>query len=120
MVPRFVVLQHDTSQGRHWDFMLETQEALATWALAEQPDATASIAAEALPDHRMAYLDYEGPISEGRGSVTRWDRGTYQLRRHEPDELVAVVTGEILIGEVTLRQSTDDPGQWTFSYVPYA
>ena len=35
--------------------------------------------AEVLPDHRLAYLDYEGPISGDRGSVTRWDRGTYDV-----------------------------------------
>jgi hypothetical protein len=119
-MPRFAVLQHDSPQGRHWDFMLETREALATWALAEPPDAAAAIAAEVLPDHRTAYLDYEGPVSEGRGSVTRWDRGTYQLNRYEADEVVAVVAGEILIGEITLRRSPEDPAQWTFSYVPFA
>ena len=119
-MPQFVVLQHDAPRGRHWDFMLETQGALATWALAEPPDAAAAIAAEALPDHRLDYLDYEGPISEGRGSVTRWDRGTYQLRRHAPDELAAVVAGEVLIGEVTLRRSPDAPGKWTVSFTPYA
>jgi hypothetical protein len=99
--------------------MLEAQGALATWALSEPPDAAAIVAAEALPDHRMDYLDYEGPISEGRGSVTRWDRGTFELRRYEPDELVAVVSGEILIGKVTLRRSPDAPGQWTLSFVPF-
>jgi hypothetical protein len=100
--------------------MLEIPTALAAWALAKAPDAAAAIAAEALPDHRLDYLDYEGPISGGRGSVTRWDRGTYQLRRHEPDELVAVVAGEILIGEVALRRSPDAPGPWTFAYTPFA
>jgi hypothetical protein len=100
--------------------MLEIPQALATWALAEPPDAAPVIAAESLPDHRMAYLEYEGPISDSRGSVTRWDRGTYQLQRNDLDELAAVVTGEILIGEVTLRRSPDEPDLWTFSYVPYA
>ena len=100
--------------------MLETREALATWALSEPPNAAPAIAAESLPDHRVAYLDYEGPVSGDRGSVTRWDRGTYQLQRHEPDELVAVVAGETLVGEVTLRRLTDDPSRWTFSYAPFA
>jgi hypothetical protein len=100
--------------------MLETPEALATWALAKPPDASAAIAAESLPDHRMAYLEYEGPISDGRGSVTRWDRGTYQLQQNDLDELAGVVAGEILIGEITLRRSPDAPKQWTFSYTPYA
>ena len=61
-MPRFVVLEHDSPCGRHWDFMLEQENALATWALPQPPD-TAEMPAEPLPDHRLAYLDYEGPIS---------------------------------------------------------
>ena len=119
-MPRFVVLKHTAPRGTHWDFMLETQEALTTWALAQPPDAAPQVAAEALPDHRKAYLDYEGPISDQRGSVTRWDRGTFQLRRSDLDEITLVLSGETLIGEVTLRRSAADPAQWTFSYLPYA
>lgn len=115
---RFVVLEHSGPRGVHWDFMLEISGALATWALAQSPDAAPQVAAEALPDHRTAYLDYEGPISDGRGSVTRWDRGTYQLLRHEPDEIAVVLSGSILLGEVTLRCSADDPTLWTFAYLP--
>lgn len=118
-MPRFVVLQHDAPRGRHWDFMLETQGALATWSLAEAPDAAAEIAAEALADHRREYLEYEGPVSEDRGSVTRWDRGEYELRRYDRDEIIAVVAGDNLIGEVRLRRSPDDPGRWVFSFTPY-
>jgi len=74
-MPRYVILEHDAADGRHWDFMLAGGEALATWALAERPDAAGPVAARSLADHRVAYLDYEGPISGGRGSVTRWDQG---------------------------------------------
>ncbi|NUQ64853.1 MAG: hypothetical protein HUU20_20510 [Pirellulales bacterium] len=73
-MPRFVVLEHDSPRGLHWDFMLESGDALATWALPEPPDAAAELAAESLPDHRPAYLDYEGPIASNRGTVRRWDR----------------------------------------------
>jgi hypothetical protein len=100
--------------------MLETQGGLTTWALAKPPDAAPQVAADALPDHRTAYLDYEGPISDERGSVTRWDRGTYQLRRQDLDEIVVVLAGGTLAGEVTLRRSTDDLARWRFSYMPYA
>ncbi len=119
-MPRFVVLEHAAPQGTHWDFMLETRETLTTWALAQPPDAAPQVAAKALPDHRKAYLDYEGPVSGERGSVTRWDRGTYQLRRHDMDEIAVVLSGATLIGELTLRRCADNPAQWTLSYVPYA
>ena len=119
-MPRFVILQHESPRGCHWDFMLEARDALATWSMAEPPDAASAIPAEALPDHRMAYLEYEGPISAGRGSVTRWDHGTFELRRYDRDQVIAVVAGKRLIGEVTIRCTPDAPSRWTFSYTPYA
>lgn len=118
-MPQFVVLQHDAPEGRHWDFMLEARDALATWALSQPPDADSPITAKALADHRLAYLEYEGPVSDDRGSVARWDRGAYQLQRYDRDEIIAIVSGKNLVGEVTLRRSPDDPQQWTFSYTPY-
>jgi hypothetical protein len=39
------------------------------------------IAAIALPDHRLHYLDFEGEISGGRGKVTRIARGSFELIR---------------------------------------
>jgi hypothetical protein len=119
-VPRFVVLKHVAATGTHWDFMLETREALATWSLAEEPDSAPLVPAHALPDHRMAYLDYEGPISEGRGFVTQWDHGTFQLEKYDRDEVAALVAGEKLLGQVTLRRSAESPERWIFSFTPVA
>lgn len=98
--------------------MLEKGSGLATWALSEPPDSEGPIAAQALAEHRLAYLDYEGPIAGGRGSVTRWDDGTYELRQDEPDELIAVLVGRRVMGLVTLRRSAADPSQWIFALAP--
>jgi hypothetical protein len=113
---RFVVLEHESPRGRHWDFMLETGPALATWALPVPPDATDAIVAEALPDHRLAYLDYEGVISGERGVVTRWDQGTYQLLRRSETELAVTLAGAKLVGEASLTRLPEAPGRWRFSY----
>ncbi len=82
-MPRFVVLRHETPPGHerptHWDFMLEAGGVLRTWALAEAPCRGRAIAAEELAEHRLAYLEYEGDVSGGRGSVVRWDAGTYEV-----------------------------------------
>jgi hypothetical protein len=111
-MPRFVVLRHETPRGHerptHWDFMLECDGVLRTWALADPPSLGCSTAAEALPDHRLAYLDYEGEVSGGRGWVTRWDAGTYELvGGHSPGEITAdtlrlVMQGAKMTGEVLL------------------
>lgn len=117
-MPRFVILEHQGPRGLHWDLMLQAGEVLATWALAEPPRPGATIPAEALPDHRPLYLDYEGPVSAGRGTVTRWDQGTYEFEAHGPDKISVLLDGEKLTGRATLARSADDPAAWQFSFTP--
>ena len=115
-MPRFVVLEHDAPKGTHWDFMLETGTVLATWSLPQPPDAASPQTVEALPDHRPAFLEYEGPISGGRGSVSRWDRGTYRIERQSETELVVALSGDKLTGRAVLERSLEASGQWRFSF----
>ena len=85
-MPRFVVLIHD-HPVLHWDLMLEEPQSLRTWRLAARPAAGAEIEAEALAPHRITYLDYEGPVSGGRGSVSRDASGHYSLLEDTPAEV---------------------------------
>ena len=90
-MPRFVLLHHECppSFGKpsHWDLMLECDGVLLTWSLPALPaawggeggSAAEQIAATRLADHRIAYLDYEGPISGDRGVVKRVDGGEYEV-----------------------------------------
>jgi hypothetical protein len=115
-MPRFVVLEHDSPRGLHWDLMLETAGgALATWALSQPPEPGVTLEAEALPDHRLAYLDYEGPISGQRGSVTRWDQGPYDLVRWDASSIAVILHGGRIKGRVTLEQITGQPSRWRLS-----
>ena len=79
---RFVVLFHefppDHDRTRHWDLMLEEDGKLLTWALSEPLQPANTILATRLTDHRIEYLNYEGPVSGGRGSVSQVLTGTYQ------------------------------------------
>ncbi len=43
----------------------------------EEPRPGQRIASEAIADHRLHYLTYEGPVSGNRGNVTQWDVGTF-------------------------------------------
>jgi hypothetical protein len=122
-MPRFVILCHDTSRGEHFDFMLEADGVLKTWALPEAPTAGVEVACEALADHRLAYLDYEGPISGDRGRVTRWDRGTCVVERQSDREWVVKLAGGRLGGMVTLQYMGEDRKRWRFSFakeLPFA
>jgi hypothetical protein len=96
--------------------MLQTGGVLTTWSLSQPPASPGPIPARALPDHRPDYLDYEGPISGGRGAVTRWDQGTYQLEHQEPGQTIVLLQGEKLTGRAVLQRSGDDPRQWTVSF----
>jgi hypothetical protein len=79
---RFVVLSHQLPETEHrlnhWDLMLEFNGQLETWALDGLPQAGQTVQAQKLSAHRTAYLDYEGPVSGDRGSVTRVLSGRFE------------------------------------------
>ena len=106
-MPRYVILRHETTAGVHFDFMLDMGGALKTWSLSQEPRAGFDMEAKLLADHRLSYLEYEGPISGDRGSVARWDRGTYEVECQSESELTVRLNGEKLIGRVSLRYSSD-------------
>ncbi|MBW3596467.1 MAG: hypothetical protein KY475_04235 [Planctomycetes bacterium] len=120
-MPRYVVLHHQTPPefGRptHWDLMLESGGVLRTWALAEAPQPGKVVEAMRLPDHRLDYLEYEGPVSGNRGVVSRWDAGEYQIARETADEFVIVLSGRRLQGEAVLRRCEprdEEHQRWMF------
>jgi hypothetical protein len=113
-MPRFAILRHAGPRGVHWDLLLEAGASLRTWALEQEPTPDATIACQSLPDHRPPYLDYEGPVSGGRGTVARWDRGTYEIQRESADELILHLAGDRLCGRATLQREPHKSGAWRF------
>lgn len=96
-MPRFVILEHDWPE-RHWDFLLEAGGVLRAWRLLAEPGPGRTVPAEANFDHRMIYLDYEGPLTGDRGSVTRWDSGTFEWIVDEANRVEVELSGEKLKG----------------------
>ena len=111
-MPRYVLLTHD-HPFPHWDLLLETGEVCRAWRLLEEPGCNREIAAEPLPDHRRLYLDYEGPVSGNRGSVERWDSGTYSTVSESAAALVVRLNGQrgLGVGQLT---SASDGVRWLF------
>ncbi|MCS6850557.1 MAG: hypothetical protein NZ700_05235 [Gemmataceae bacterium] len=109
---RYAILEHD-HPWRHWDLFLEAGEVLRSWRLAEPPALGRVIAAEAIGDHRRLYLDYEGPVSGGRGVVVRWDAGQLRWLRDSADEVLVELSGTRLCGHARLRR-TAEGWQWEF------
>jgi DNA polymerase Ligase (LigD) len=111
---RFVIQRHCSPAGDHFDFMLECADAMATWQLpAWPPPCSSTLPATALADHRKAYLDYQGEISGGRGSVRIVDSGRYEtLERREGLWLVRLA-GQVFSGSARLERSAGTA--WTLS-----
>jgi hypothetical protein len=125
-MPRFVLLQHTTpphyARPSHWDFMLEHGEQLMTWALVAAPRPIEAIVADRLPDHRLAYLDYQGPVSGDRGHVIQCDAGSFQWLQNEPRVVEVYLSGRQLEGRVILQRNSDSTAdgedKWSFVYYP--
>jgi hypothetical protein len=82
--------------------MLETGELLRTWRLSAPPAVPARIRCESLPDHRATYLDYEGPVSGGRGCVRRVTAGEFVLLDETPGSVVVKLRAPELNAIVSL------------------
>jgi hypothetical protein len=126
-MPRFVILRHDVPAGyerpSHWDFMLEVDGVLRTWALPGLPGAASPIEAEALADHRLDYLQIEGPISGSRGFVARWDEGVFATLDASDTQWVVELAGNRLRGRATLTKVAESEAagggqRWRFSFSP--
>lgn len=110
-MPRYVILEHQWN-GVHYDLMLEDPETgdLRTWAIDEEIQANLELPARALPAHRRIYLDYEGPVSRGRGKVTRIDQGRYKARDWTEDRVEVLLQGERFSGVAVLwRLEGEEP-----------
>lgn len=106
MSPRFVVHEHHATH-LHFDFRLELEGVLRSWAVPKGPTLNPAEKRLALmvEDHPLSYIDFEGIIPRGMngaGPVVVWDNGTYELLERTEDKLVFILYGQILKGEFAL------------------
>jgi bifunctional non-homologous end joining protein LigD len=117
--PIFVVQRHD-ARRLHYDFRLEREGALASWAVPkgvplEPGQRNLAVHVE---DHPLEYAAFEGEIPQGEygaGQVEIWDRGTYELIEEKKNGGLTVrLDGERLQGTWTLvpAKLSGDPKNW--------
>src|SRR4051794_11102770 len=114
--PRFVVQEH-SARRLHWDLRLEHDGALASWAVPNgiPMDPKQNRKAVRTEDHPLEYLEFHGEIPKGEygaGTMTIWDRGTYEPEKWRDDEVIAVFSGRRLRGRYALVRTGRDGKDW--------
>lgn len=107
--PRFIVQEHHAT-ALHWDFRLERNGVLVSWALPKgvPADPRRNHLAVHTEDHPLGYLRFEGaipPDEYGGGAVEFWDRGTYEQLKWNDDEVIVVLDGRRVTGKYVLFQT---------------
>jgi hypothetical protein len=115
----FVIQQHTTGSGAHWDFMLQIGDSLQTYRLNKAPQELIRASANAVKifDHPLKFLTYEGPVNKGRSSVKIADSGLYEILHQSDDRLELDLIGNILKGKFTLSHIEGDNWQFAKSNV---
>src|SRR5437588_2664453 len=117
--PRFVIQEHHATR-LHWDLRLEHDGALASWAgpNGNPQDPKENRLAVRTEDHPLEYLGFHGEIPKGQygaGTMTIWDRGTFEVHKWEERKVEVTFHGERLRGRYGLfpiGRGEDSANDW--------
>jgi len=104
--PRFVVQEHH-ARRLHWDFRLERDGVLVSWAVPKgvPADPKTNHLAVHVEDHPLDYIGFAGDIPAGNygaGHVSIWDSGTYDTEKWSDREVMVVLNGKRVQGRYVL------------------
>ena len=112
--PRFVVQEH-SARRLHWDFRLEKDGILVSWAVPKgiPADPKKNHLAVHVEDHPLDYIDFAGQIPQGNygaGTVKIWDSGTYETHKWSDREVMVTLHGKRVQGRYVLFKT--DGNNW--------
>jgi len=110
--PRFVVQEHH-ARRLHWDFRLERDGVLVSWAVPKgvPADPKKNHLAVHVEDHPLDYIDFAGTIPAGNygaGTVSIWDEGTYETEKWSDREVMVILHGKHLQGRYVLFRTNGE------------
>jgi bifunctional non-homologous end joining protein LigD len=113
---RFVIQEH-RARKLHYDFRLEMDGVLKSWAIPKAPPKKPDLKRLAIQveDHDLDYIGFEGEIEEGSygaGKVKIWDKGSYDIESRKGDKIVFSLHGNKLDGRYTLLKMKWGGNQW--------
>lgn len=118
-MPKFVVQEHH-ARRLHYDFRLELDRKLKSWAVPKEPprkEGEKRLAVQ-VEDHPLSYINFSGKIPEGQygaGAVKIWDKGTFKLIVRRKDKVEFDLKGKKLKGIFYLiRFKRAGPKSWLF------
>ena len=117
-MPSFVVHEH-WATAHHFDFRLEMDGVLKSWAVPKGPPLEPGVKrlAVAVEDHAIEYGSFEGTIPEGEygaGQVAIWDSGDYFLKKRSARKILFELKGKKFKGNYELILFKEERGrqQW--------
>jgi len=113
---RFVVQEHWAGH-HHFDFRLEMDGILRSWAIPKQVPTLSKqkFLAVQTEDHPLEYINFQGEIPEGEyggGHVEIYDKGIYDIIDQTSKKIIFELHGKRLSGKYALVQFTDQKKNW--------
>jgi len=113
------VIQRHQATHLHFDFRLEKDGVLKSWAVPKEPPTEKGVKRLAMEveDHPIEYANFEGEIPEGEygaGTVQIWDKGTYVAEKWDKKEIIVNLNGSKLNGRYFLIRFKKEENAWLF------
>lgn len=117
-MPRYAISHHTGArEGDHYDFFVEQGDVLKTWRL-ENPSFQHAQKARQIRDHRKAYLEFEGDLTDRRGRVKLWDAGECAVEEWSDRRIRLALRGRrtrlrVILERAAAPEGTAEEPLWT-------